>query len=179
MNKLWFNLYLVYNSFHIFPWTVCQGKSHGTHVSGKSSGVKPQQNQKINSIVIAKSPITYCTPMRFCLCPVKLSVWSSLPSWCSAYSCPYLLLFDALIDLGCCLLVGSKQTDDTSPFWVQDVPILVPNHLVQFQDPVGGSRRYCSGEDWKVVAGRRLRGDRREEGAEEEIWGGKVYKCCG
>lgn len=62
-----------------------------------------------------------------------------------SYPFPYLLLFDAFIDLGCGLLVGPKQTDDTSPLWVQDVPILIPNHLVKLQDPVVGSGR---GEDW-------------------------------
>lgn len=52
---------------------------------------------------------------------------------------PYLLFFDTLVDLGCGFLVGPKQTDDTGPFWVQDVPILVSNYLVQLQNPAKGT----------------------------------------
>lgn len=52
-----------------------------------------------------------------------------------SYLCLYLLLFDAVIDLCRSLLMGPKQTDDTGPLWLQDVPILIADNLVQFQDP--------------------------------------------
>ena len=87
----------------------------------------------MNSIVIATSPITSTHEILSLSCETVYVVLA--PSM--IFSSPYSLLFDALIDLGCCLLVGSKQTDDTGPFWVQDVPVLIPNHLVQLQDPVG------------------------------------------
>lgn len=53
----------------------------------------------------------------------------------------YLLLFDAFIDLGCGLLVGPKKTDDVSSLRVQDVPVIISNNLVQFEDPGVGSNR--------------------------------------
>lgn len=60
---------------------------------------------------------------------------------CLLYPFAYLLLFDAFIDLGSRLLMGPKQTDDTRPLRVQNVPILIPNNLVQLQDPVLGEVR--------------------------------------
>lgn len=57
----------------------------------------------------------------------------------------YLLLFNTFIDLGRGFFVGPKQTDHTGTLRVQNIPILIPNHLVQLQDPVMGNMR---GEDW-------------------------------
>lgn len=56
----------------------------------------------------------------------------------------YLLLFNTFTDLGRGFFVGPKQTDHTGPLRVQNIPILIPNHLVQLQDPVMGNVR---GED--------------------------------
>ena len=149
MTKLWTHPSLVHNNFYIsdmriLPWqgrTVSQEKSLSRHVSGKSSADKPlpcQVSFKINVAVIVTSAIPT----------------SHRPGFCSRYfqhHClpfPYLLFFNAFIDLGCGLLVGPKQTDDTSPFRVQDVPILIPNHLVQLQDSVQGRRRGKECGDW-------------------------------
>lgn len=79
---------------------------------------------------------------------VSFAISPSLPFFLLPTALPslaYLLLFDAFIDLGCGFLVGPEQTDYTCPLRVQNIPILIPNHLVQLQDPVVGSRR---GEDW-------------------------------
>lgn len=80
-----------------------------------------------------------------------------------SYPFPYLLLFDAFIDLGCGLLVSPKQTDDTSPFWFQNVPIIVPNHLVQLQDPVVGSKKRRE-KDRGLTGGRREKKGKKEGG---------------
>lgn len=48
---------------------------------------------------------------------------------------PHLFLLDPFIDLHCGLLMGPKETDYTRPLRVQNITILIPNHLVQLQDP--------------------------------------------
>lgn len=68
--------------------------------------------------------------MRSSLCPMRLSLHCVYIAFCL-----YLLFFNAFIDLGCGFLVGSKQTDDISSLWVQDVPILIANDQVQLKDP--------------------------------------------
>lgn len=50
----------------------------------------------------------------------------------------HLLLFDAFIDLGRRLLVGSEQADDAGPLRVQNIPVVISDHLIQFQDPAIG-----------------------------------------
>lgn len=65
--------------------------------------------------------------------------------WGASFCCHFLysahlLLLDAFIDFDCGLLMGPKQTDYTRPLRVQNITILIPNHLVQLQDPVMGRR---------------------------------------
>lgn len=50
----------------------------------------------------------------------------------------HLLLFDAFIDLGRRLLVGSEQADDAGPLRVQNIPVVISDHLIQLQDPAIG-----------------------------------------
>lgn len=54
------------------------------------------------------------------------------------FNSAHLLLFDAFIDLGRRLLVGSEQADDAGPLRVQNIPVVISDHLVQLQDPVIG-----------------------------------------
>lgn len=99
--------------------------------------------------------------------PIRL-VPGALPS----HLFSYLLLFDALVDLGCGLLVGPKQTDDTGPFRVQDVAILVADHLVQLQDPAERSGRLevYGGQTRKI---RRKKIENRKCFGEEDSGGGR------
>lgn len=43
----------------------------------------------------------------------------------------YLLLFDAFTYLHCSIFMGSEQADDIGLFWVQNVTILIADHLIQ------------------------------------------------
>lgn len=67
-------------------------------------------------------------------------IWGASSCWHVLYSA-HLLLLDAFVDFDCGLLVGPKQTDYTRPLRVQNITILIPNHLVELQDPVMGRMR--------------------------------------
>lgn len=80
------------------------------------------------------------------------------------FNLSHLLLFDALIDLGRRLLVGSKQADDAGPLRVQNIPVLISHHLIQLQDPAMGRGRDKT--EWRQPSS-----DRQQTLA-------RIHTCC-